>query len=128
MIKPFPGGLPVQPQEQPPSESKLRVLLKYGSDFNDIVQRYIDQWKLPYEVKIESDGTGTLVNQLSRGEQHLAKFITQETETVEMKQWSSKMAKTPHEVLICGDSGTGKEIIAQSMIGDQTGEIKAVNC
>lgn len=35
---------------------------------------------------------------------------------------------TPYEVLITGETGTGKEIIAKSMIGKLSGEIKAINC
>jgi transcriptional regulator with PAS, ATPase and Fis domain len=59
---------------------------------------------------------------------HLKEFITIEDETLRMKEDARKIAKSEHEVLITGETGTGKELIAKSMIGERIGAIKAVNC
>jgi transcriptional regulator with PAS, ATPase and Fis domain len=130
MIKPYPFPIPQQTQqESPPNEKQLRTMLEQEDwqEFMPVVQQFIDKFKLPYEIVIE-DNKPHLRNILSRGQQKLQTFITVDPETKEMKLDALKMSTTPHEVLICGDSGTGKEIIAQAMIADRKGEIKAVNC
>ena len=45
-----------------------------------------------------------------------------------MKERAKKAAVTPYEVLISGATGTGKEIIAKSMIAARTGAFRAINC
>ena len=121
------------------SKEKLSSMLANGPELIPIVQDYIEKNKLPYIVK-ESDGNmiidgqptvkgyGYIFDTLSPGELHLNKFITEEPSTIKMKDQCRKMAKTPYEVLIIGETGTGKEIIAKSMIADRKGSIKAVNC
>lgn len=94
------------------------------------VEKYIEEFKLPYEVTYDAE-TGDaidLVITLSRGDQFLKQFITATQSCIEMKQCASKIAKTDYEVLIIGETGTGKEIIAKSMIGAREGPIKALNC
>ena len=120
----------------PPSREKLELQLANGEDLVESVQRSIDRWKLPFVIEI-SDGTkehngkvvpkgwGILRDTLCQGELHLQTFITIEESTVAMKEDARKMYRTPYEVLIRGATGTGKEIIAKSMIGDRKGEIKA---
>lgn len=121
------------------SKEKLSSMLENGPELIPIVQDYIEKNKLPYIVK-ESDGNmtidgqptikgyGYLFDTLSPGELHLNKFITEEPSTIKMKDQCRKIAKTPYEVLVIGETGTGKEIIAKSMIADRKGSIKAVNC
>lgn len=122
-----------------PSRDKLCLLLKNGPELIPIVQKLIDDNKLPYRIIISDgnlmyneqstiSGNGYLFDTLSPGELHLNKFITEESATIRMKEQARKMSKTPYEVLIFGDTGTGKEIIAKSMIADRKGSIKAVNC
>jgi len=90
---------------------------------DEIIQSKIDQWKLPYFVE-----NGKLMDTLSQGEVHLRQFITQDPLTLQMKEDARLIAKTNYPVLIYGATGTGKELIAKSMIGDRKGEpIKAVN-
>lgn len=132
MIKPHPNFLNKEPQspaqqtEQLPDEKKLKALL--DNDLVEVAQRLIDQFKLPFLIKASEDGKNTLESILSAGEQHLNRFITVDPDTLEMKQDSRKMAKTDYEVLITGETGTGKEIIAASMIADRRGKLQAVNC
>lgn len=119
--------------QQVPSLEKLSIMLMNGTDFVPMVQDMIDKFKLPYlivEVEGWTDDTRRwkVKNKLTEGEQWLSKFISVDTDTVQMKKYSSLMAPTPHSVLICGETGTGKELIAKSMIHNRTGPIKAVNC
>jgi transcriptional regulator with PAS, ATPase and Fis domain len=124
--------IPSTPQPSPerkvPSRKTLELMLQNGPDIYDAVQQYIDKYNLPYVLKINDDNTATLVDTLTPGELHLAKFITIDPETEEMKLRAVKAAKTPYEVLIFGQTGTGKEIIARSMIADRKGNFRAINC
>lgn len=116
----------------PPSETVLRGLLEAGEDMIPSVQQLIDKHKLPYTIKESKNELGTplwlLESKLTQGEQYLAKFITLDPDTIQMKEDCVKMAKYPYEVLIEGETGTGKELIAYSMIGDRKGRIVSINC
>lgn len=119
---------PIPKPEIPPTEDRLRMMLKNGPDLYDVVQGFIDKHKLPYTIEKLEDGSAVLKDTLSPGELHLKKFITEHEEMLVMKDDARKMSKVIHEVLIVGETGTGKEIIAKSMIADRKGAIKAVNC
>jgi len=123
MIPPQPQIRPDLPQ--PPSRSTLEALLKGDEDGStaEIVQMKITQWKLPYFIE-----DGILKDSLSPGEVFLRSFITCDPVTLQMKEDARLIAKTNYPVLIYGQTGTGKEIIAKSMIGDRKDEpIKSVN-
>ena len=47
---------------------------------------------------------------------------------IAMKECAKKMSFCEYPVLITGETGTGKEIIAKSMIAGRTGMIQAINC
>ena len=108
-----------------PQRSTLEAMLASSEDGTmvEIVQSKIDQWKLPYFIE-----DNKLKDTLSQGEVYLRQFITCDSPTQQMKEDARLIAKTNYPVLIYGATGTGKEIIAKSMIGDRKGEpIKAVN-
>ena len=111
---------------QPPKRSTLEALL--ASDDGEglmieSVQNKIDQWKLPYFIE-----DGRLKDALSQGEVYLRQFITLDPVTMQMKEDARLMANTCYPVLVYGATGTGKELIARSMIGDRKDQpIKAVN-
>src|ERR1044071_5643242 len=88
-----------------PSEDKLRLLLANGA--SDVAQQLIQSYKLPYIIK-----DGQLHDSVVGAELWLQKFITDDPETISMKDDAKKLAKCPDEVLIYGETGTGKEIIA----------------
>lgn len=114
--------------EKIPSEEKLRQLIASGPETTDVAQQLIDKHKLPWLIEKNAEGKLELRSQYTQGELYLNQFITIDPETIQMKLDSIKMAASPYEVLITGDSGTGKEIIAKSMIGARKGPIKSVNC
>jgi len=105
----------------PPSEEKLRLLIANGAA--DVAKQLIDTFKLNYRID-----NGQLLDALSMSELWLQKFITEDAETIRMKQDVIKLAKSPDEVLIIGETGTGKELIARAMIGNRSGKFVAVNC
>lgn len=140
-----------------PDENKLRQLLRAGDDCIAIVQGMIDKHSLPYIIIQNEVDYGTCHEQklvggacpicgksitdigfkktvfdlrstYTQGELWLQKFITVDTDTIRMKEDAVKMARTPYEVLIYGETGTGKELIAKSQIDNRSGEIKSVNC
>lgn len=64
-----------------------------------------------------------------RTESWLAKYITQDTETLEMLRKVRVLStlRIPDPVFIIGETGTGKEIIANALHGRRTGHFVAVN-
>lgn len=108
-------------QTPPPTEEKLRNLLM--NDCVDLALDLINRHKMPYII-VE----GQLRSAFTQGELYLQQFITTDKDTLEMKDDALKMSKSPYEVLISGETGTGKELIAKAMIGDRKGSIKSVNC
>lgn len=86
-------------------------------------QSFLDISKLPYVIE------GGQLKTLLRGTAlHLSYFITKHPQLVKLKDDIHKLANCEYEVLIVGETGTGKEIIARSLIGDRKGNFKVVNC
>lgn len=136
---------PIKPitESPPPTRERLIGMLRNGETLIDVVIGFIEKFKLPYFIERSNGSTlwedvygdtpvplgyGILRDTLSQGELHLNTFITIDDDTILMKSDARKMAVVGYEVLIVGDTGTGKEIIAKSMIGARKGVIKAVNC
>lgn len=114
--------LPPKPIKPPaPSEEKLKMWLE--NDLGDAVQLAIDDYKLPYKIV-----NGKLVDALAGSELWLNKFITVDPDTLNTLEDVKKLSKVDDEVLILGETGTGKELIGKSMIGNRAGAIVAVNC
>lgn len=107
----------------PDIEERLRLMVVNGPDMIDIALGMIARWKLPYIIE-----NGQLRSSYSNGELWIQKFITVDEDTKHMLEEAKKMAASPYEVLIIGDTGTGKELLAKSMIGNRKGSTKAVNC
>jgi len=106
----------------PPTEETLRSLLTNG--MADIVQQMLDMYP-QLKFKIEN---GQLVDCIAGAELYLKRFITQDEETIQMKSDAMKLSDINDEVLILGETGTGKEIIAKAMIGNRTGLFLPINC
>jgi len=105
----------------PPSEDKLRELLANG--LGDVVIQLIQHHDLKYKVE-----DGKLMDALEGTELWLKKFITWDADCIAMKEEIKKLAKCSDEVLITGQTGTGKEIVARAMIGDRQAPFIAINC
>lgn len=58
----------------------------------------------------------------------LGKLITQCPKMLELKNVIRKVAKTSYTVLIRGETGTGKELVAKALHADRIGQFVAVNC
>jgi transcriptional regulator with PAS, ATPase and Fis domain len=109
----------------PPTEEGLRLLLANG--LVDHTQQTIDIWSLPFKI-VTKDGVPTLQDSVVGAELWLKKFITQDPEMLQMKDDALKLSKIDDEVLILGETGTGKELIARAMIGDRQGSFYRINC
>ena len=112
-----------QPTQRPlPTEEQLNSLLAAG--MVESVQQLLDlNPSLKYKIE-----NGQLVDCVTGAALWLKKFITNDPETIILKQEAMKLASVNDEVLITGETGTGKEIIARSMIGDRPGPFVPVNC
>ena len=104
-----------------PSLEVLQNMINTGC--GDVVEQLILQHKL--QLKIVN---GRIEDALQGTDKFLAKFITVTPSVLELKESVTKLAKCPNEVLITGETGTGKEILAHAMIGDRIGNFVAVNC
>jgi len=143
------------PNKQIIDAEKLKVLVRTGKEGVEAAQLVIDRNKLPYIIvkhdkKVSAchrlellpdgkcqvcGGITTTVQEVyelrssySQGELFLNRFITVDPETIEMKIEASKISKTQYETLVCGETGTGKDLIASSQIDDRKGQLKVVNC
>lgn len=58
----------------------------------------------------------------------LSKFITQDPVCLKLKDSVKRLASENDPVLIQGETGTGKEIIAKALHGARTGQFVAINC
>lgn len=117
-------------QEKPYTIEMLMRLVENNDEgsITEVIIEKIEKHKFPYEYVPDKDGKYRLKSILCQGEQFLERFITEDIETLAMKKDCLKMMRCPNEVLVVGDTGTGKELIAQSMIGERKGNIRTVNC
>jgi transcriptional regulator with PAS, ATPase and Fis domain len=102
-------------------ETKLRLLLSNHLDSLAIEQ--IKKFNLPFRVE-----NGELKDALSGADRYLRHFITKDEQMLVMKKHVKSLANLDEEVLIVGETGTGKEIIARALHGDRPGRFLAVNC
>ena len=58
----------------------------------------------------------------------LSKFITNNPKMIELKDHIRKLAPIDDPILIFGETGVGKELLAHALHGDRTGEFIAINC
>ena len=105
-----------------PTESTLHSLIAMGQV--EAVQQLLDVHpELKYRIE-----NGQLVDMVTGAALWLKKFITEDEDTLIMKADAMKLAKVNDEVLITGETGTGKELIARAMIGDRAGTFARINC
>lgn len=107
--------------EHIPSEDALRQML--ANNLSHIVQTFIDNYKLPFRIE-----GNELKDALAPTDLWLKRLVSVDPTIVALKADIHSLAKCDDEVLIVGETGVGKELIAQSMIGSRTGKFIAVNC
>lgn len=124
-------------RSEAPDESSLKLML--ANNLNQAVENLISIWKLQYRVTEEmvddpvtkqkvKTGKWILEDLLTGADLWLKKFITEDEETLAMKREAKTLSKIDDEVLILGETGTGKELIARAMIGNRNGAFKRINC
>lgn len=116
---------------KPPNKETLEALaihVKNNPGFKELIQQKIDKFSLPYRIESFPDGSATIENIFTAGEEYLNRFITVSPSMLAMKEKAKKIAISDYPVLITGETGTGKELIAKSMIGGRSGLIQAINC
>jgi len=112
-------------KEEAPPESTLRLML--ANNLVDAVNNMITIYKLQYRT-VKVGDKWLLEDSLTGADLWLKRFITEDEDTIKMKIEAKKLSKIDDEVLILGETGTGKELIARSMIGDRKGPFKRINC
>ncbi len=121
--KPVQPSTPLVEKSTVPSMTLEYMQSMVTQGLEDIIKNEIEKKKLPYKIE-----NGRIVDALAGTDLHLNRFITVTESCLKMKQDVIKMAKCPNEVLITGETGTGKELIARAMIGERMGGTIAVNC
>jgi transcriptional regulator with PAS, ATPase and Fis domain len=125
------------PRSEAPDEPTLKLML--ANNLKTAVENLINIWKLQYRITEEmvedpitkerkKTGKWILEDLLTGADLWLKKFITADEETMAMKREAKTLSKIDDEVLILGETGTGKELIARAMIGDRVGAFKRINC
>lgn len=104
------------------TQEQLEVLLANGMA-DAVTQILAINPSLKFKVE-----NGKLVDLVTGAALWLKKFITLDEELLTLKNDAMKLAKVDDEVLITGDTGTGKEIIARAMQGDRVGQFIRMNC
>lgn len=70
---------------------------------------------------------GKIIDESDTTETTLASFITANKAMLELKDDVRKLSRTDHAVLITGETGTGKEILAKALHGKRQGKIITCN-
>lgn len=107
----------------PPNWRKLLEQL-VGNGLIDLANEKIKAWKL--KITITPDGRLLEIGDSTEG--WLGRFITQNEQMLAMKDRVRKIAKVNDDVLIIGPTGTGKELIARALHGDNEHKFLALNC
>ena len=127
-------ALPTKPNSDVPIPNEERLRLLLANNMVTVAQGLIDQHKLPYRIEAVEKTEGyvgpdyDLKMALRGSEIYLRQFITNDPDLIRMKEDIIKLARCPHEVLITGETGTGKELVARALRGDREGKFIAVNC
>lgn len=87
-----------------------------GANANDIIS--VANAQFPGLIKVTKSTT----------EKWLSQFITQDRELTQVKDKIRKLAKSQINVLIIGETGTGKELLAQALHDARTGPFMGINC
>jgi len=112
------------PQQNDPVDI-LNLMLQ--NNLIDGAKMHIAAFKLPYKIEIRDDKP-VLLNTTPGCETWLNKFISIDSDTVALKDDARKLSMIDDEVLILGETGTGKELIARAMIGDRDAKFCRINC
>jgi len=109
-------------------ERQLKTLAASGPDYLETAQTILKETKAPFIIVAEDDGSFSIRSSYTAGELFLNKFLTVDPKTLAMKEDALKASRTLFEVLVRGETGTGKELIAKAQIGEKKGSIRAINC
>lgn len=106
------------------------------NDISDILKSFPDKSKITPKLLqlMEETGQKELADEIREKllatptEFYLKKFITQHPTMLRLKEQVRKISNLDDSVLIIGDSGTGKELLANALHGDRKGNFVAINC
>lgn len=109
--------------EQPPPNYLALLNGFVQNDLIDKAQDLIKKWGLKIDIV-----DGKLIDNSNTVENWLNKFITVSPTLLAIKEDVRKLSPVSDEVLITGETGTGKELIARALHGEREGAFRAVNC
>lgn len=114
---------------QPPTPAAIAYLIENGME--DEAKKLCKEHKIafPQDPSKPSTSTDKPVGQIGT-EQWLGRFITRNKAMLELKDMVRKLAapNIQDPVLIQGETGTGKELIARALHGDRKGMFVPLNC
>ena len=93
------------------------------NDLESVAKDKIKEWRLKIEIR-----DGCIIDISDSTEAWLKRFITVHPSMLSLKDDVRKLAKVQDEVLIHGETGTGKEILARALHGEREGRFVAINC
>lgn len=99
----------------------IRAFVK--NDLIEEAEKKAKQWGLKLKIV-----NGEIIDESNSTDSYLRKFITLDSQMLVMKDDIRKIATSKASVLIQGETGTGKELVARALHGDREGQFIAVNC
>lgn len=113
------------------------LLLQKGSTLKAMVltiESNLKEHKQPWKLQQVSDDKYIVVDTSDSTDAWLERFITRDPDMIKLKEDVKKLAAAKEDidqifsVLITGETGTGKELIARALHGERDGKFVAINC
>ncbi len=105
-----------------PKLRAIRMLFEQGPDFEEDARKAEAKYRNEHPQTWYQDLGGSLET-----ESWLKKFLTKHPKMLELKEDCRKMALVDDPVLIQGETGTGKELLARALHGGRSGPFRAIN-
>lgn len=109
--------MPPTTKQKPTPEQQQLIEKLIGEGLIDNAKKILQDLNL-YDIRFASTKT----------EEWLNRFITTDIELDKVKNKCRILSNTEDIVLILGETGTGKELLARSLHGDREGKFLALNC
>lgn len=93
-----------------------------------VIKHFMDTGLVDEAKELQKDLDDYQEGKKPKTEKWLSQFITVDEKMLKIKDQVRKLVSVNDSVLIIGETGTGKEILANALHGDRVGKFVAINC